>query len=144
MDDGELARWRRFKVDDAKLQHIVARALVRTTLSRYFDVPAAAWRFTANRYGRPYIDVHLGARAGVVRAEDGARLLHVRHGEGVRAALPLRSTHAALLESLPAAVARHGGDRRRGAAAHRAGSELRVRRALAGRNKTEPRRDAEQ
>jgi 4'-phosphopantetheinyl transferase len=56
MDDGELARWRRFKVDDAKLQHIVARALVRTTLSRYFDVPASAWRFTANRYGRPYID----------------------------------------------------------------------------------------
>ena len=36
------------------------------------------------------------------------RLLHVRHGEGVRAALSLRPVDAAGLEGVPAAVAVHG------------------------------------
>ncbi len=48
------------------------------------------------------------------------RLLHVRHGEGVRAALPLRPVDAARLEGVPADFARHGGDRRRRAAVFRA------------------------
>ena len=40
-------------------------------------------------------------------------VLHVRDGEGVRAALSLRPVDAARLESLPADFARHGRDRRR-------------------------------
>jgi 4'-phosphopantetheinyl transferase len=55
MSEGEHARWRRFLVEHARLQHLVARALVRTTLSRYFDVPPRSWQFTANRYGRPCV-----------------------------------------------------------------------------------------
>jgi 4'-phosphopantetheinyl transferase len=55
MSESEHARWRRFLVADAKLQHLVARALVRTTLSRYFAVPPPAWQFAANRYGRPHV-----------------------------------------------------------------------------------------
>ncbi len=41
------------------------------------------------------------------------RLLHVRHGEGHRAALPLRPADAPRLEGVPAALARLGRGRRR-------------------------------
>jgi len=36
-------------------QHLVTRALVRTTLSRYAPVDPGAWRFRTNRSGRPEI-----------------------------------------------------------------------------------------
>jgi 4'-phosphopantetheinyl transferase len=55
MSDDEHARWRRFLVQHAQLQHLVARALIRTTLSRYFDLPPQSWQFAANRYGRPHV-----------------------------------------------------------------------------------------
>jgi 4'-phosphopantetheinyl transferase len=55
MSEDEHARWRRFRVAHAKLQHLVARALIRTTLSRYFAVPPRSWKFGANRYGRPHV-----------------------------------------------------------------------------------------
>ncbi|MFL5066152.1 MAG: 4'-phosphopantetheinyl transferase family protein, partial [Xanthobacteraceae bacterium] len=55
MSESEHARWRRFLVAHAQLQHLVARALIRTTLSRYFDVPPQSWQFAANRYGRPHV-----------------------------------------------------------------------------------------
>ena len=32
---------------------VIARALVRTVLSRYTVIPPAAWRFSSNEYGRP-------------------------------------------------------------------------------------------
>jgi 4'-phosphopantetheinyl transferase len=51
----EHERWRRFLVEGARLQHLVARALVRTTLSRYAAVPEDAWEFEPNCYGRPYV-----------------------------------------------------------------------------------------
>ena len=60
--------------------------------------------------------VHLGAGRHLVRAQGLLRLLHVRHGEGDRAALPLRPADAARLEGVSAALA--GADRhRRGRAA---------------------------
>jgi 4'-phosphopantetheinyl transferase len=49
----ERERWQRYRVEDARLQYLVGRALVRTTLSRYADVPEDAWEFSLNRYGRP-------------------------------------------------------------------------------------------
>ena len=49
----------------------------------------------------------------------------IRDGEGDRAALPLRSTDAARLESVLAAVAGDGGDRRRRAAVRRHRAEVR-------------------
>ncbi len=55
LSEPEQARWQRFKVEDARLQYLVTRALVRTTLSRYADVPARTWQFETNAYGRPYI-----------------------------------------------------------------------------------------
>ena len=52
------------------------------------------------------------------------RVLHVRHGEGVRAALSLRSADAARLEGVPADLAGHGGDRGRRAAGDRMGAQM--------------------
>ena len=68
--------------------------------------------------------VHLGAGRHLVRAEGLLRVLHVRHGEGVRAALPLRPADAARLEGVPAALAGHGGRRRRRPSAHRLGAGM--------------------
>ena len=55
LDPPERERWQRFLVEGARLQYLVARALVRTTLSRYGGVAAHAWEFEPNRYGRPYV-----------------------------------------------------------------------------------------
>jgi 4'-phosphopantetheinyl transferase len=55
LSEPERARWHRFLVEDAQLQYLVTRALVRTTLSRYAGVPAQAWQFETNAYGRPHI-----------------------------------------------------------------------------------------
>src|ERR1700730_16917367 len=56
LSESERVRWRRFVARDAQLQYIVSRALIRTTLSRYFEVPASSWRFATDGYGRPHID----------------------------------------------------------------------------------------
>jgi 4'-phosphopantetheinyl transferase len=55
LSEPERAKWQRFVAENARLQYLVSRALVRTTLSRYADVPEHAWRFEANRYGRPHV-----------------------------------------------------------------------------------------
>jgi NADH-quinone oxidoreductase subunit H len=47
----------------------------------------------------------------LVRAQGQPRVLHVLHGQGLRAALPLRPADAAWLESVPADFAGHAGDR---------------------------------
>lgn len=52
----EQARRDRYLVASGRHQQRIARALVRTTLSRYaFDVAPRAWSFRDNRYGRPEI-----------------------------------------------------------------------------------------
>ena len=60
-------------------------------------------------------------------AEAAVRVLHVRLGEGIRAALPLRSADAARLEGVSAGFARHGRDRRGRAAIRQPGAEVRLR-----------------
>ena len=66
-DPAELARYRAMLTDDeraktdrfrfARDRHtcLITRALVRTTLSRYGDVPPGRWRFCTNDHGRPYV-----------------------------------------------------------------------------------------
>jgi hypothetical protein len=53
----------------------------------------------------------LGAGHRLVRAQGLPRVLHVLHGQGLRAALPLRPADAAWLEGVPADFAGHAGDR---------------------------------
>ena len=62
MNDEERARYERIIVAHAKHQHLVTRALVRTTLSRYAAVDPAAWVFDTNEYGRPGIVPPAGER----------------------------------------------------------------------------------
>jgi 4'-phosphopantetheinyl transferase len=51
----EEARYRRFAFVRNGQQFLVGRALVRTTLSCYADVPPADWVFAAGVYGKPEI-----------------------------------------------------------------------------------------
>jgi 4'-phosphopantetheinyl transferase len=51
----ELARHRRLMIDRVRHEHLLTRALARTCLSRYADVPPEAWTFEMNRWGRPEI-----------------------------------------------------------------------------------------
>jgi 4'-phosphopantetheinyl transferase len=55
LDSEEEARWRRFRVEGARNQYLIGRALLRTTLSLYADVPPTTWRFETNRYGCPFV-----------------------------------------------------------------------------------------
>ena len=55
LSEPERDQWSRFRVEDARLQYLVTRALVRTTLSRYAEVSAKNWQFGMNKYGRPHI-----------------------------------------------------------------------------------------
>jgi len=60
LSEPERDRYDAFKSRFARLQHLAARGLIRTTLSRYRDIAPEHWRFTTNRYGRPFIDNSLG------------------------------------------------------------------------------------
>jgi 4'-phosphopantetheinyl transferase len=51
----ELAQAKRFHFETDRRRYLVTRALLRCTLSRYVDLPPAAWRFQTNEYGRPHI-----------------------------------------------------------------------------------------
>lgn len=51
----ERERWHRLKTWRGRREYLLTRELVRTTLSQYARVDPRAWRFTANRYGRPEI-----------------------------------------------------------------------------------------
>lgn len=53
MTDAERARQRRYLLARSRHEHLVTRALLRTTLSRYAGRDPTAWRFVENRYGRP-------------------------------------------------------------------------------------------
>jgi 4'-phosphopantetheinyl transferase len=56
LTEDELERCTRMRFERHRHERLVARALVRTTLSRYADVAPAAWRFALGAHGRPEID----------------------------------------------------------------------------------------
>jgi 4'-phosphopantetheinyl transferase len=52
----EHTKWQRYRFDKDKHQHLVTRALIRDTLSRYEpQVAPADWRFESNQHGKPAI-----------------------------------------------------------------------------------------
>jgi len=51
----ELARGKQFRVQSSRLEHLAARVLVRTVLSKYVDVAPGDWRFGAQPLGRPEV-----------------------------------------------------------------------------------------
>jgi 4'-phosphopantetheinyl transferase len=52
---------RRFRVESARRQFLAARALVRTTLSRYTEIDPRRWEFEAGEHGKPEIAAPIGA-----------------------------------------------------------------------------------
>lgn len=60
MTPAEHERQRRFHFQKDRHQFLVARALLRTTLSRYTGIDPRGWEFAANAYGRPEIVQPLG------------------------------------------------------------------------------------
>lgn len=55
MSPDESARAARFSHPGARLNHVVARALVRTALSHYADVDPRDWSFGADARGKPFV-----------------------------------------------------------------------------------------
>jgi 4'-phosphopantetheinyl transferase len=53
LNETERTRLARFLVEDAKLQFLIARCLLRSTLSRYEHKRPDEWVFITNAYGRP-------------------------------------------------------------------------------------------
>lgn len=51
----ERERRDRYVFPEGRREQLLARALLRTTLSRYAPVPPTAWRFGKNAHGRPHI-----------------------------------------------------------------------------------------
>ena len=60
MNPVEAARQARFVFERHRQQFLVARALVRSTLSRYAAPAPDAWRFIHNQWGRPDLDPEHG------------------------------------------------------------------------------------
>lgn len=63
LDGGEQSRLDRFVASGAARQFLVARALLRSTLSRYRPVNPRGWTFESNYYGRPEISQPAYAKA---------------------------------------------------------------------------------
>jgi 4'-phosphopantetheinyl transferase len=59
LDDGEQARMARFRFPEGRRLFGVSHTLVRTTLSRYSEIPPGEWRFVKNAHGKPSIDPDL-------------------------------------------------------------------------------------
>lgn len=55
LSDDELAQMARFYYARHRHQYLLTRALVRTSLSNYYPVNPAAWKFSKNDYGKPEI-----------------------------------------------------------------------------------------
>nr|WP_013933261.1 4'-phosphopantetheinyl transferase superfamily protein [Pseudoalteromonas sp. SANK 73390]CBK62709.1 tmlN [Pseudoalteromonas sp. SANK 73390] len=56
----ELAQYKRFHYDSHRHQYLVTRALVKSTLSRYYpQISPKQWRFNKSRYGKPAILNHV-------------------------------------------------------------------------------------
>lgn len=53
LSEQERQQRNRFHFPEGRSQYLLTRALVRTALSRYTDVPPRSWHFTNNVHGRP-------------------------------------------------------------------------------------------
>lgn len=55
LTEDERRKEMRFRFERDQRQYLVTRALVRTVLSLYCDVPPEEWRFASDERGRPYV-----------------------------------------------------------------------------------------
>ena len=102
----EEAAERRFRVEHARRQHLAARALVRTTLSRYAAVDPRRWRFRAGAQGRPEIAGPEGAPPLVFNLSHTRGLVACVVTLGRAAGVDVERPDRRLSD--PLALARHG------------------------------------
>lgn len=57
LSDDELTQMSRFYFARHRHQYLITRALIRTSLSAYFNVEPAEWQFGKNAYGKPEISL---------------------------------------------------------------------------------------
>lgn len=57
LTDKERARRDRYVFEPSRREYLLTRVLVKTVLSRYAPIAPKDWRFRANEYGRPEIDL---------------------------------------------------------------------------------------
>ena len=55
LEAGEIARSQRFRFPMHRRLFLASRLLLRTTLSRYAEIPPEAWRFVTNDHGKPRV-----------------------------------------------------------------------------------------
>jgi len=76
----ELERQQRYALEKLRHRDLLSRALVRTSLSRYQEVNAKGWSFTAGEYGKPSISSPVSSlRFNLTHAEDYIVLAVSRH-----------------------------------------------------------------
>src|SRR5512140_2483909 len=63
LEAGEIARSERLHSPALRQLFLTSRLLLRTTLSRYADIPPEAWRFAANEHGKPRVVPEAGRSA---------------------------------------------------------------------------------
>ena len=63
LDAGEIARSERLHGATLRKLFLASRLLLRTTLSRYADVPPGAWQFVTNDHGKPRVAPEAGPTA---------------------------------------------------------------------------------
>jgi 4'-phosphopantetheinyl transferase len=69
LSDDEARRYRGFRVERARREYLVTRALVRTALSHHAPVASTEWRFEATPSGRPEISLALDLRFNVAHCD---------------------------------------------------------------------------
>ena len=62
LNESERVRLKSTTVPTFRQQYLMSRVMVRTTLSRYANVPPVDWEFRSNYYGRPFISKPISCR----------------------------------------------------------------------------------
>ena len=73
LSDNERQQMARFYYDRHRHQYLLTRALIRTGLSRYYDVEPSEWVFTKNAYDKPEVagpDLHPVIRFNISHSKD--------------------------------------------------------------------------
>jgi len=95
----ERARERRFLAQQARLQYLAGRALIRTTLSHYAEVRPEAWQFSYNPHGKPAVSSPCEPRLEFnLSHTDGVLVLAVTAGPLIGADVESRGRKSNALE----------------------------------------------
>ena len=84
LSEEERARWKRFRFDKRRREHLATHALKRMALSAAFPLAPEAWQFKENAHGKPAVEPECGLRFNMSNSEKLVVCL-VGQGAGVGA-----------------------------------------------------------